>query len=292
MDSEVASILQEIAADRSHGASWLSRRALEALRLAAERAEADSPRTLLTALVMVAGRLSEARSSMPGIANYSRRFLSHVREARRTTGDVEGLRACAIGRAQELARAAEKALTDLVQLASTIIRYGDWVLTCSYSSTVCQALLAAHERGKRFAVVAVESKHGGRAYGEAVAQALQHRDIVVELVADRQVAERMSRVARVLVGTDAILRDGSLVNGVPTLEVALAAERYDVPLYSLCETSKFHLHGEFKVEEGFQRVPPHLVTCTVTEEGVMDPKGAAAHIRGLLRAEGTTPGST
>jgi translation initiation factor 2B subunit (eIF-2B alpha/beta/delta family) len=108
-------------------------------------------------------------------------------------------------------------------------------------------------------------------------------------------------VAAVLVGADAVLADGSVVNKAGTLAVALAADRAGVPVYAVAATAKVRPDERAVVEyddpasvyDGpapvrvvaptFDRTPADLFAGVVTESGVLDAAGirrvAADHRR-------------
>jgi methylthioribose-1-phosphate isomerase len=103
----------------------------------------------------------------------------------------------------------------------------------------------------------------------------------------------VSMVNNVVVGADRVCADGKVVNGIGTYQLALAAERSDVPFYVLCETLKFDprlksekvdleekepsevvelrkLPPEVKVKNpSFDITPLELITGIVTENGLL-----------------------
>ncbi len=105
----------------------------------------------------------------------------------------------------------------------------------------------------------------------------------MEIVPDGDIKQNMPRVGKVLVGADSILADGTLINGIPTYELASAARESDIPVYSVCETAKFNAQGQIELEEGFDRIPPDLVTGIITERGLIRPEEVSGHIRGMAQ---------
>ncbi|GAI73282.1 unnamed protein product, partial [marine sediment metagenome] len=84
---------------------------------------------------------------------------------------------------------------------------------------------------------------------------------------------------------DSVLRDGSLINGLPTCELALAAKG-KLPFYVVCETLKFNPRvssKHVKLEEGFDLTPPELITGIITEAGAFKPENLAPHMKELER---------
>ena len=83
-----------------------------------------------------------------------------------------------------------------------------------------------------------------------------------------------------LVGADAVTTD-SVVNGVPTAELAAAAlDR--IPLYVVCETIKFT--DEAATAPGYDRVPLEQVTDVITENGRLSRPAIADYLTRRGRA--------
>ncbi len=86
-------------------------------------------------------------------------------------------------------------------------------------------------------------------------------------------------------GADSVLRDGRLINGLPTYELALAAKGR-LPFYVVCETLKFNPRVssmQVKLEEGFDLIPPELITGIITEAGTFKPENLAPPMKELER---------
>jgi ribose 1,5-bisphosphate isomerase len=278
MNPEIADKIDAIRLDRIHGASWLSREALAVLKLAAETSQATSSDDFSTEMRDVAQKLMAARPAMAPITNAVSRFVSELRARSKQDKDLDSLTGFARSRCDELIKQSEQAALEVAQIAARMIADGERLMTCSYSSTVCQALGVAEAEGKHFEVLAAESKFGGKAYGELTAAELQRYGIPVELIPDGDIKRNMARVSKVLVGADSILADGTLINGSPTYELASAAKDGDIPFYAVCETAKFNVRGQIESEPGFDRIPPHLVTGIITERGLMKPEEVSGHI--------------
>jgi len=272
----VAPTVETVAEDTTHGSAWLSVRALEALR---DRAAVADEYTTVAA---VARDLRTARPSMAAVATRIDRVMA---AAERTPDAVRGRAAAAAREALDAGEAAAANAAD---------RCGDAVVTLSRSGTVRTALDRAQP-----AVLLPESRPGGE--GVAVAAELADTGLDVTLTTDAALpAELAARdVDAALVGADAVLADGSVVNKVGTRGLALAAAREDVPLWVVAAAAKIRpderLHTETSdptdLYDGdapvtvatpvFDRTPADLVAGVVTERGVLDGDGvrsvAAAH---------------
>ena len=269
-----------VADDRDHGSTYLSVRALETLRdeaaLAVERDAGD-----WDDLAALARDLRAARPSMAVVANRVNRAM-HAAADDRKPAAVE--------------RAAEVAITDALDAddaaAATAAETvdGDCLVTLSRSGTVREALRRADPEG----VLVAESRPGGEGVG--VAESLAVDGTAVTLAPDAALAHELAGGDHdaVLVGADAVLPDGRVVNKVGTRAVALAATREGVPLFVVAAAAKVstdpdpHLEpadptdvydGDATIDVAaplFDVTPPDLVAGYCTERGVLDADDVAA----------------
>jgi len=155
--------------------------------------------------------------------------------------------ACHAVHADEALRFAEQAAREFIECAARstaqaaahaadLIGDDTTVLTHSRSSTVLAAFQQARRAGRRFRVIATESRP--LMEGRALAEALADESVSVTLIADAAAALMMPQVACILVGADCVTTDW-LVNKIGTRMIALAARECGVRMIALCDTSKF-----------------------------------------------------
>lgn len=277
----VAPTVRTVVADDEHGSTWLSVRALEALRdragLLAARDPSDDVATDWTELAGLADRLRTARPGMAAVENRVNRAMSRADDrtaAAVETAAVEGIER-AVDADREAAAVAAERVTDRV------------VLTLSRSGTVLGALRA----GDPAAVSVAESRPGREGVG--VAETLANEGERVTLHTDAAVATVLAeRADVVLVGADAVRPDGAVVNKTGTRTVATAAAREDVPVYVAAASDKVAT-SPVPVESGpagdlydgdaplsvfdplFDTTPPDLIDGVVTERGTLSTEGVA-----------------
>ncbi len=99
-----------------------------------------------------------------------------------------------------------------------------------------EALVEARRAGKQFKVVATESRPMFE--GRKLANELSTDGIHVTVIADAAASLFIESVELILVGADRITPQ-HLVNKVGTKMIALAARERGVPIYAVCDTSKF-----------------------------------------------------
>jgi translation initiation factor eIF-2B subunit delta len=280
---EVVRRIEEIRVDRVHGASYLSRQALEVLKLIIEKGS-GSKDDFLKELKNVGDKLIRARPSMAPIANIVAYVLYEVFQLSKGK-KLNFLRDLAYSRTEKLERFSKLSLEKAAVGGAEIIKNNDKIMTCSYSSTIKEVFRIASGRGKRVRVWISESKYRDRSYGRMMAEELCQQRIFARTIPDGAIKDCITEVRKVLVGADSVLRDGSLVNGLPTHELALAAKD-KLPFYVVCETLKFNPRvssTQVKLEEGFDLTPPELITGIITEAGTFKPEDVSSHMKELDR---------
>ncbi len=288
---EIISLIDEIKNDKVHGASQLARQAVNVLKVAAEHSQADSVTQFLGELGEVGERLMLARPAMAPIFNIVSRFLDAVSQVSMDMG-LDEAKSLALSQADGLTKASLQATARIAGYGSELIADGDRIMTHSYSSTVVAVLKEAFAQGKPIEVIATRSGAGGT--GQNIAQELGRQGLPLTFIDDTAVGLYVSKANKAMVGADRVCADGSIINGIGTYQLALAAERAGVPFYVLGETLKFDPRlksGQVDLEEGepsgvvepgslpqvrvknpcFDITPLELVTGVVTENGLMAP---------------------
>ncbi|EPQ58147.1 nagb/rpia/CoA transferase-like protein [Gloeophyllum trabeum ATCC 11539] len=113
----------------------------------------------------------------------------------------------------------------------------DSILTHSYSRVVMQTLLRAHKQ-KRISVYVTEARPRG--LGVKTYEALTAAGIPCTMVLDSAVAYVMDMVDFILVGSEAVVESGGLINAVGSNQIAIIAKAAKKPFYALAESYKFH----------------------------------------------------
>ncbi|CAJ1837585.1 unnamed protein product [Sphenostylis stenocarpa] len=126
----------------------------------------------------------------------------------------------------------------IVKHAITKIRDGDVLLTYGSSSAVEMILLHAHELGKQFRVVVVDSRP--RLRGKLLLRRLVEKGLRCTYTHINAVSYIMNEVTRVFLGASSVLSNGTVYSGVGTACVAMVAHAFRVPVLVCCEAYKFH----------------------------------------------------
>ena len=164
------------------------------------------------------------------------------------------------------------------------------IITHSYSSTVLNTLLNAKKSGVDFSVICTESRP--KLEGIQLAKKLGKNKIEVNLVVDSAIFSLVNKADLILVGGDAITKDG-LVNKIGTMGIAITANNYNIPIYALTSTIKilpYKREINLEVEKNpdevlkennfnikpinhyFDRTPLCFISGFVTEKKILTPK--------------------
>lgn len=126
----------------------------------------------------------------------------------------------------------------IVQHAVTKIRDGEVLLTYGFSCVVEMILLYAHEIGRKFRVVIVDSRPNLE--GQKLLRRLVTRGLDCTYTHINAVSYIMGEVTRVFLGASSIFSNGTLYSKVGTASVAMVANAFSVPVIVCCEAYKFH----------------------------------------------------
>jgi len=231
--------------------------------------------------------------------------VERVFNASAKAGAVSSLKEILSKEAEAIFNSELEAARQIGKYGSLLLEDGDTVLThCNAGAlatvgygTSLAVVRAAVEQGKRISVIATETRpllQGSR----LTAYELAHDNIPVKVIVDSAAAQMMSRgvVDKILVGADRILKTGHVTNKIGTLSIALSAKFYGVPFYVAAPVSTVDMATDpsmVVIEERNQRevlyvagrrvaprnvealnpafdvTPPELVTCVVTDRGVV-----------------------
>ncbi|KAG6866524.1 hypothetical protein C0991_003068 [Blastosporella zonata] len=192
------------------------------------------------------------------------------------------------------------------ELAGRKINDGDVILTYARSSIVEKILLNAHEEGKRFSVIVVDSRP--LLEGKALLRTLTNASPPVPCTYALLPAlpSLMTEVTTVLLGAHSLSANGAVYSRAGTALVAMIAKGHSVPVMVCCETYKFSegvmLDGFGKNELApasfstptkhaqlhpatpnlevlnplYDLTPPSSITAVVTEVGLIPPSSISS----------------
>lgn len=266
--ADLAATVEELRDDRTHGASWMGQRTVEALLAVAEK-PFESVDALADELVSAARQLAESRPRVGAIPGAAGRVLAAVCAWRHLP--IEEFRRLLREEGHAVLDARERAAASIaIQLAERLD--GAVAATHSASATVREALL--HTPPKRVICTVSEPIGEGRAFADG----LRSEGLDVELVADEDAPNAITGASLLLFGADTVFLDGTLCNKVGTTALAKAAMENEIPVIVAAEIFKLAPLDAADApdpspaeRELFELTAPELLTAIVTEEGEHPP---------------------
>lgn len=294
--AHVNDLIREIAYDNKSGAAEILRKAgkvFSSLDVARSQKSDDNEQTLHFVIV-TASALALAQPLMAPLAN-----LASAAVTAAAANPDKAIQAAAKA-AEIFIHKTAQAQAAAQERAAELIEDGTTILTHSRSSTALNAFIQAHRAGRRFDVIATESRPMYE--GRALAESLAREGVVVTLIADAAAAFVMNRVDMALMGADKVT-PSHLVNKIGTRMITLAARERSLPVYTISDTSKFinapesflAAEEERSAEElwrdapsgiaisnrYFELVPLDYFIAIITEDGPLAPAEAARRARAM-----------
>jgi ribose 1,5-bisphosphate isomerase len=276
--------VDKIRKDRQHGASQLTRQALELIEQTALHDSSDNIEAFQAFMSSLLDELALCRPTMVSIANAVNQYRSKLKQQLALSPDLHlpALRQIAVKLARDCINELETSRQQVIENGASLISSEMTIMTCSYSSAVIACLLLARRQGKFINLLAAQSQlaQHNPAYGELLIEELVQQNIPGQVFPDKDVESLVERVDLILLGADAVLADGSLINGYPSLNMARVAfdsAAKNIPVYVLCETLKFTTQKFPLSEEGFDTVPATYLTGIITEKEIIAPDAVKSY---------------
>jgi translation initiation factor 2B subunit (eIF-2B alpha/beta/delta family) len=260
----LAEAVEELRSDRTHGGSWMARRAVETL-VEATAAPASSNAAFLERLLDAGRELTSARPAMGAITHAVGRLVASAHVASHLP--PEEVQRLVSAEANALIASRDRAAASIAVHLAPSLRDA-LVLTHSASATVREAVL--HTRPALVLCTVSAPVEEGR----DLADDLRAEGLDVELAESDDLDRALEKATLVLVGADTIYEDGSVKNKIGTRALAEAARRIGVRTVVACEVLKLAPilpPDEEDEPELRDTTGPELVDEIVTEEGGVPP---------------------
>jgi translation initiation factor 2B subunit (eIF-2B alpha/beta/delta family) len=272
-----------IAENTVPGGSAYGRAAAEVIALTLENSDARGPE-LEQLLQQTSQWLVETKPSMTSIRTVTELAAAALDGATSSNPVIDAM--------LRFIADSEASIAKVAQHADAYIKSGAKVLFHSFSGSLVQVLSRAAQRSTDLTFLFTES----RPYRESLRIVAELADTPVAFVAysDASMALAAADADLVLVGADALFRDGSFANKIGSLPLALSCGHVGTPFYVVTEVSKLYpgdpddvameqrppaelvedwelwRSGRIGVRnQFFERVPAGLVTAYLTDEGVL-----------------------
>jgi translation initiation factor 2B subunit (eIF-2B alpha/beta/delta family) len=257
---------EELRSDRTHGGSWMARRAVESLVALIDQ-PADSTDEFLERLLEASRRLASARPSMGAITHAVGRLVASAYTASHLPPDE--LRRLVSEEANALIASRDRAAASIAVHLSPRLEDAT-VLTHSASATVREAVV--HGSPARVLCTVSAPLEEGLAF----AADLRGEGVPAETVEEHDLSGGLDVASLVLLGADTVYEDGSLKNKIGTRPLAEKAAGAGVHVVVACELLKLApIAPPADEDEPDLRdvTPPGLIDQFVTEEGYSEPDG-------------------
>lgn len=304
------SLIDQLKHDHEHGAHYFAEHALDIMCAAAEDHIGEDPKEMLRAMWRVGKRLIEIRPSMSaGIIHAVTELWTLVLNEFLINPAICPLKSSVREKKERLLNSLNKAMEISTDYAAGLIPNGATVFLLSCSSSVTKTIEKA--ASKNIKAIVAESRplcEGVRTAEECVKLGIE-----TTLITDSQAGIFTKDCSLVLIGADAILASGDVVNKAGSSLIAAAAAEHNVPLHIVAYTWKIHPEDMIRLEEKspsevlkgkhpfhirniyFDITPARNVTSIATEQGLMSPSqvpSMAKPIKESFRAFLSNPLST
>lgn len=262
---EIQKKIEGIRSDRVHGASELAHTALVVLAEALQINRSESISDFVNQIDAYAGELVAARPTMVMIANCVNRCRRVFKQLQCDEQDLAHLKIRVRQAITDVIADIARERNQTIENGAALIHTNSVIMTCSYSSTVITVLQLAAGQGKSLQTLAVAS-NASCCYAQMTIDCLGESGIIGEVIPESQLPEVLPLADCIITGADAITADGTLINGSPSLALALAARDRNphLPFYVICEPLKFTLSIPPTLEPGFDLIPSELLTAVIT----------------------------
>eukprot|EP01025_Chloroclados_australasicus_P053144 TRINITY_DN6228_c0_g2_i1.p1 TRINITY_DN6228_c0_g2~~TRINITY_DN6228_c0_g2_i1.p1 ORF type:complete len:352 (-),score=46.14 TRINITY_DN6228_c0_g2_i1:559-1578(-) len=219
-------------------------------------------------------------------------YTSRVSSKEMNIEDFEKLQNLLIQRGEHFTELSSQARSTAAELGARFIHNNSVVLLHGFSRVVSTLLQKAVNQGKTFKVIVTEGRPDGT--GIEMAKHLQKIGLQVTMILDTAIAYIMEKVDLVLVGAEAVVESGGIINRLGTYQIAICAKAFNKPMYVAAESYKFARlyplnQSDFPLETkpaGFEPLlpdnatvdnpsrdytPPNYITLLFTDLGVLTP---------------------
>jgi len=267
----VLDAINDITTNQTSGASELAVQALHVITQSILASKTDNSESLYSELKETLDAVAGCRPAMATIYNCVLRFQNQLQLCTNSRNSLAELRSYCIETLEQLEKTILANKYQSILNAADFINAGANLATCSYSSTLIEAIHNAVLLGKKMHFLILQSQSGAINYGEQTQLRLAAEGTICQLISDEIKPESLDEVDIILIGADTVFLDGSVMNGYPSLKLAATAAEHNppIPVYVLCDSLKFSLDRRLdKTEPGFELIPAKLVTGLISEDGV------------------------
>lgn len=287
---ETKKIIDDIKALKIQGATRIAGSGVRCIEITARKSKAKTRAAFISELQTLNEKLANARPTEPALRNAIKSVLLRVQ----IYEDFDTIKRYTVQVCRNYIKELKTMINKIADIGSNQIKDGERILTHCHSEHVIAILKTAKRQGKKFEVFVTETRP--KYQGIITAKKLLKSGIKVTFCIDAAIGYIMRNITKVLVGCDAILADGSIVNKVGTFPIAVMANKFGIPVVVAGGTYKFDaqtilgqpepveqrdpsevvspraLPKANVINPAFDITPAEFVHSLVTEKGITKPE--------------------
>lgn len=121
------------------------------------------------------------------------------------------------------------------------------IITLSNSRTVFEILMRFYKTNNKLCVIVCESRP--KFEGRILAKKLAEEGIPIELISEAMIYEKVQSADCAIIGADAVLKNGSVINKTGSSLLALACKNFGKPFYVAASKEKFRNNNSHSQKE-------------------------------------------
>ncbi len=290
-EKSIGELIKKIKNVKIQGAESIAIESIKTLKDVVKFSDKKTSNGLLFELINFSKRVRNARPTEPCLSNSLNYILNKSIRAR-NEGDF-------ISFIKEVIESCDEVINHFVESKKIInnlvfkkIPNNSVVFTHCHSTSVVDALIEAHKKGKRFIVHNTETRPLFQ--GRITARELSNAGIKVVHFVDSAARLALKKSDIMLIGADAITSEGKIINKIGSEMFAEVAHNYEIPVYSCTDSWKFDVGSVFAFEHqmeerfakevwqnkpknvvinnfAFEKVNPTNITGVISELGIFRP---------------------
>lgn len=281
------------------GASAIALASLNCLKNQLPAGETKLNKNLINHLKLAIDRLISARPTEPLTYNLLK-FLRRKMDQRQTAVELNKA-------VNQLLDTVKKNDEKIIATGAKLVKNNLKVFTHCHSSAAEKILMAAKNQGRKFSVYNTETRPLFQ--GRITARHLLENKIPVTMVADSAAGFLISETSGqdlmmdlAILGADAVLPDGSVINKIGSFGIGLACHQAKVPLYIAVNLLKYDADGIIPIEIreaseiwpnkpkmlniinfAFDKIPAKFITGLITEFGIIKPSQVKSIVQTYIK---------
>lgn len=211
--------------------------AITILALIVQKSAAETIQGLHIELQDAVDSLKTFKKNSISIAASCAIFARYVSRTNNLSTDFEECKKLVVDRGCNFSVSALRYRDQIAQLCSRFITHNKVILVHGFSRVVLKVLKHAKETGANFRCIVTESRPDNAGY--QMARELDSLSIPVSFIMDSAAAHMMLQAHFVLVGAEAVVENGGIINKIGTYQIAMVAKALRRPVYVAAESYKF-----------------------------------------------------